>query len=127
MDLEKCLKNNIHNRSEADIRDALDEWTPTPHAYTVLDYSFLFHSADNTEEVSDVDDEKEAGSLDAVSDEDNTNADKNIDDEFSDGDGDDQLINEVRILYVFFVSNSNTTFGPFPNSISPESHHVVLL
>lgn len=92
------MKNNGlngHNRSTEDIRSALNEWVRTPSSYTVLDYNCLFN-ADNTEEISDVEDEK-ADSLDAVSDEDNSKAEKNVDDEFSDGD--DQSINEVR----FFV------------------------
>lgn len=88
---------NGHNRSSKDIRDALDEWVPTPSSYTVLDYSYLFNSADNTEEISDVEDDKEAEAFDAVSDEDNK-VEKHADDEFSDEDGDDQLMNEVRFL-----------------------------
>lgn len=107
MDLEKCLKNNIHNRSEFDIRKAIREWVPTPSAYTVLDYSCLFTSADDTEEISDIDDEKEENTefLDAVSDEDN--AGKHGDDDFSDTDGDENLINEVRFRN-FFEENTLT-------------------
>lgn len=95
LDLEKCLKNNIHNRTRDDIRQAIDEWQPTPSSYTVLDYEFLFNSADDTEEISDIDDEgdEKAESLDAISDEDNGNAGKA--DEFSDAGGDDEPINEV--------------------------------
>lgn len=88
MDLEKCLKNNIHNRSEADIRKAINRWTATPSTYTVLDYSCLFNSADDTEEISDTEEDKEekAEYLNTISDE----------DAFSDTDGGENLINEVR-------------------------------
>lgn len=93
------MKNNIHNRSEDDIRKAIGEWAPTPPSYTVLDYKCLFDSADDTEEISDVEEEKEEkGDLDAVSDEDHMygNAERSNDDEFSDMDGDENLMNEVR-------------------------------
>lgn len=98
MDLEKCLKNNVHNRSEGDIRKAIREWMPTPSTYTVLDYSCLITSADDTEEISDIEDERGENTefLDAVSDDDHGNAEKRLDDEFSDTDGDESLINEVR-------------------------------
>lgn len=103
MDLEKCLKNNIHNRSESDIRKAINEWAPTPSTYTVLDYSCLFNTVDDTEEISDIEEEKEqkAEYLDSVSDE-----DKHHDDEFSDTDGD--LVNEVRFLPNFFFEVKHT-------------------
>lgn len=88
------MKNNIHNRSDSDIRKAINEWAPTPSSYTVLDYSCLFDSADDTEEISDAEEEKEQKTeyLDSVSDE-----DKHNDDEFSDEDGDGNLVNEVRV------------------------------
>lgn len=97
LDLEKCLKNNIHNRLESDIRKAIDEWAFLPTSYTVLDYECLFNSADDTEEISDVEDDKNenAESLDAISDEDNSNAIRD-DDNFSDNGADDEPINEVR-------------------------------
>lgn len=92
------MKNNIHNRTESDIRKAISEWAPTPSTYTVLDYGCLFNSADDTEEISDVEDEKEgkAEYLDTVSDE-----DKHNDDDFSDTDGAEKLINEVRHYDLF--------------------------
>lgn len=93
------MENNIHNRSEDDIRKAIKEWVPTPSEYTVLDYSCLFNSADATEEISDIDDEKDeqSESFDAVSDDDNNEAGKHIEDELSDTDGDEKFINEVRL------------------------------
>lgn len=105
-DLEKCLKNNIHNRSESDIRKAIAEWVPTPSSYTVLDYECLVNSADDTEEISDVDDEK-AESLDAISDDDNSNAEKDYD---SDIGGDDEPINEVKI-YSILNKSFESIFG----------------
>lgn len=101
------MKNNIHNRSEGDIRRAINEWAPTPFAYTVLDYSCLFNNADDTEEISDTEEDKEGKVeyLDAVSDE-----DKHNDDEFSDTEGDDTLINEVRICDLPFSKKNIQTF-----------------
>lgn len=97
------MENNIHNRSESDIRKAIDEWQPTPSSYTVLEWDeCLFNSADDTEEISDVEDEKDrkAESLDAISEDDDTsNAMKDLDDEFSDIGGDDEPINEVNFEY----------------------------
>lgn len=94
-DLQKCLKNNIHNRSESDIRRAIKEWVATPSTYTVLDYDCLFNSADDTEEISDIEDEK-AESLDAISDDDNGAGGQSAN-EFEDGGGDDELTNEVNV------------------------------
>lgn len=37
LNLDECLKNNIHNRSEADIRKCIGEWTNTPLHYIRLD------------------------------------------------------------------------------------------
>lgn len=101
LDLEKCLKNNIHNRLESDIRKEIDDWDTTPASYTVLDYECLFNTADDTEAISDVDEDKDEidESFDAISDEDNSNAvrdgDNDVDD-FSDIGADDEPINEVR-------------------------------
>lgn len=96
LDVEKCLKNNIHNRTEGDIRKAADEWIRTPSSYTLLDYDCLFAGADNMdmEEISDADEEKDeqGDSLDAISEEENTNADKDLD-ELS---GEDDTVNEVN-------------------------------
>lgn len=97
MEFEKCLKNNIHNRSQSDIRNAIEEWEPTPTSYTLLNYECLFNSADNTEEISDIEDDKDekSESLDAISEEDNSNNGKDLGDELSDVGGDDEPINEV--------------------------------
>lgn len=97
LDLQKCIKNDIHNRTEEDIRKDINEWVPTPSSYTVLNYQCLFDGAGDTEEISDSEDRAESGdSLDAISDDENANAEKD-NDGFSDG-GDDEPINdEVRI------------------------------
>lgn len=94
MDVEKCLKNNIHNRSAEDIRKAINQFVLTPATYTVLDYECLFHNADDTEEISDMDEERDGqgDSLDAISDDENANADKELD-EVS---GEDETVNEVK-------------------------------
>lgn len=93
LDLNKCLKNNIHNRTERDIQKAFNEWVPTPTSYTVLNYECLFNSADNTEEISDIEDEAE--SLDAISEDENSHA---VHGNLSDT-GDDEPINEVIKLF----------------------------
>lgn len=91
------MKNNIHNRSESDIQRAINEWVATPSSYTVLDYECLFNSADDTEEISDVDDEN-AESLDAISDDENGHgAAGRPSNEYGDAGGDDELTNEVHI------------------------------
>ncbi|XP_055309199.1 probable serine/threonine-protein kinase DDB_G0282963 [Sitodiplosis mosellana] len=103
LDLEKCLKNNIHNRLEIDIRKAMEEWEMSPASYTVLDYDNLFNSADDTESLSDVEDVKNenADSLDAISDEDNNSnvAMEDVEsDDFSDMGLDDEPINEFGVF-----------------------------
>lgn len=102
-DVEKCLRNDIHNRSESDIRKAIAEWVPTPSSYTVLDYECLVNSADDTEEISDIDDEK-AESLDAITDDERSSTEKDFDNQLSDIGGDDEPINEVKI---YFISNKS--------------------
>lgn len=93
------MKNNIHNRTESDIRKAINEWVPTPSSYTILDYECLFNSADNTEEISDIEDQKDdVESLDAISEDNNSNATENEHDNFSDTGGDDEPI-EVNQLF----------------------------
>lgn len=94
LDVEKCLKNNIHKRTEEDIRSAMNQWVPTPATYTLLDYDCLFN-ADNTDEISDMDEGDQDGkgdSLDGKSDDGNANAEKELD-EVS---GDDESMNEVN-------------------------------
>lgn len=98
LDLNKCLKNNIHNRTEMDIQRAIKEWNPTPSAYTILDYQCLFGSgAVDTEAISDAEDEKAENfdALDAISDDENAK-NRNQNDDFSDIEGDEEPINEVR-------------------------------
>lgn len=123
MDVDKCLKNNIHNRTESDIRKALKEWEPTPSSYTVLDYECLFNSADNTEAISDADDDNEdAESLDAISDDENASgADKNMHDDFSDI-GDDEPINEVTFFswcksHFFYCILANCEWNIFHDNV----------
>lgn len=94
------MKNNIHNRSESDIKRAINEWVATPSTYTVLDYECLFNSADDTEEISDIEDEK-AESLDAISDEDNSHgAGAHSSNEFE-----DEPTNEVHIHFLICLHN----------------------
>lgn len=96
LDLQKCLSNDIHNRTEEDIRRDINEWMPTPSSYTVLNYQCLFDSAGDTEEISDAEDRDEnEDSLDAITDDENAHAEEAADG-FSDG-GDDEPIDEVRI------------------------------
>lgn len=93
LDVEKCVKNNIHKRTEEDIRSAMNQWVPTPATYTLLEYDCLFNS-DNTDQVSDMDegDQDDKGDTrDGISDDGNENAEKELD-EFS---GDDESMNEV--------------------------------
>lgn len=40
--VEECIKNNIHNRSAADIQKALKEWKVAPLHYVKIDYTYLF-------------------------------------------------------------------------------------
>lgn len=103
LDLEKCLKNNIHNRTEDDIRKAINEWDPTPSSYTILDYQCLFNNADDTEEISDFEEDKEHKdeTFDAISDEENSIAERDMDNEFSDIGGEEEPINEVRYYNIY--------------------------
>lgn len=71
LDEEKCLKNNIHNRTASDIKKAITSWVPTPTDYTLLKYDSLFNHANATEAISDNEDEPGVSDvLDAISDED---------------------------------------------------------
>lgn len=90
LNLEECLKNNIHNRSEADIKKIISEWTNTPIHYIRLDYRSLFQSdgkkgsEKKIEEVQKADGSsggsKESGNttLDLVSDEDSQTHDVSV-------------------------------------------------
>lgn len=90
-----CSKQNIHNRTEYDIRKAIEEWVATPSSYTSLSYDCLFTNNMATEDISD---EEKAQFLDTVSisddDGDNDNNADNADENFSD---DDEAFNEVRL------------------------------
>lgn len=39
--MQKCIKNNIHNRSAADIEKAYLEWKEAPAHYVQIDFSSL--------------------------------------------------------------------------------------
>lgn len=95
LDEEKCLKNNIHNRTASDIKKAITSWVPTPTTYTLLKYESLFNDADAMEAISDNEDEPGVGeALDAISDEDGNEMDgQNFDD---DDDDDGNSFNEVN-------------------------------
>lgn len=43
--LEKCLENNIHSRSEADIKRIFNNWHETPEDYSTLDPRSLLQSS----------------------------------------------------------------------------------
>lgn len=105
LDLDLCIKQNIHNRAEADIRKAIEQWKPTPVTYTQLKYDSLF--ADVMEDISDEEDNVvEQPTLDAVSDDeavDGGNGDDNDDErtevesvEVISSDDEDEELNEVR-------------------------------
>lgn len=66
LDVDLCLRQNTHKRSESDIRKAISQWVPTPPIYTVLTYDSLFEN-----EMEDISDDEKANSLDALTDEDN--------------------------------------------------------
>lgn len=95
LDEEKCLKNNIHNRTASDIKKAITSWVPTPNTYTLLNYESLFNDADAMEAISDNEDEPGVSeALDAISDEDGNEMDgKKFDD---DDDDDRNSFNEVN-------------------------------
>lgn len=82
LNLQRCIKNNIHNRSVSDIRKSIDAWAPSPVSYTLLDYDCLLNSADQTEAISDAEDERSAN-LDAISEDENCH-DVQDEDDFSD-------------------------------------------
>lgn len=81
LNLDECLKNNIHNRAEADIRKCIKEWTKTPPHYMILDYSPLLENqkseqsdgigekGDNASKMKEV---TEVQILDLISDDENT-------------------------------------------------------
>lgn len=105
-DLDKCLKNNIHNRSESEVRKAKEEWAPAPAEYTLLNYECLFSTEENIEEISDEDEKDgQTESVDAVSEEDNTNSERNLaEDDLSDTG--DEPTNEVSRERLFGFKSS---------------------
>lgn len=71
LDEERCLKNNIHNRTASDIKKAITSWVPTPTNYTLLKYDSLFNDNSTMEAISDNEDEPGVSdALDAISDDD---------------------------------------------------------
>lgn len=44
-DLANCVKKNIHNRTEKEIEDIINDWEPTPLTETVLDIRSLLQDA----------------------------------------------------------------------------------
>lgn len=63
LDLQQCLKNDIHQRSASDIQRAIEEWVDAPSHYIQLDYRPLLDALNATV----TDDKME---LDAISDDD---------------------------------------------------------
>lgn len=49
--VEKCIKNNIHNRSATDIQKAVKEWKVAPLHYVKIDYTYLFKKDEPAEAV----------------------------------------------------------------------------
>lgn len=44
-DLQSCLKHNIHNRNEKDIKDMIEKWEDTPRQYLRTDPTSMLQSA----------------------------------------------------------------------------------
>lgn len=63
LDFQQCMKNNIHNRTAADIQKAIDEWIDAPPHYIQLDYRSLTDATDTAASESQME-------LDAISDDD---------------------------------------------------------
>ncbi|XP_073830067.1 ZAP3 isoform X2 [Musca autumnalis] len=53
-DLEICLENNVHERTEADIKEILNNWKPTPFHYIKLDIASLVQNVVEMEDVEDM-------------------------------------------------------------------------
>lgn len=115
LDVENCLKNNIHNRSENDIRKIIDELksNPVPSPHVLLKCEMLYNNTDagDVEDISDIEEEK-ADSFEELSDDDDANNQQGNDeagDDFESG-SDDEALNEVRVLklnlivVVYFVT-----------------------
>ncbi|XP_055375295.1 homeobox protein 2-like [Condylostylus longicornis] len=50
-DIEKCLKNNIHDRDRDEIKDMIDTWKETPEHYIKLDVKSLIEEVVDIQEV----------------------------------------------------------------------------
>lgn len=69
LDVEACIKNNIHNRTAEDIHKAFKEYKQTPAHYVKIDYSYLLKSVEEvvlvtTECLSDKGQDKEVDAAD---------------------------------------------------------------
>ncbi|XP_013114584.2 putative uncharacterized protein DDB_G0282133 isoform X1 [Stomoxys calcitrans] len=53
-DLDVCLENNVHERTEADIKEVIDNWKPTPFHYIKLDVANLVQNVVEMEDVEDM-------------------------------------------------------------------------
>lgn len=81
MDLQICVKHNIHKRHEKDIQDIINKWQETPRQYLRTDPTSMLQSAAIEDvEMKDVSDEEETNEGD--------NEDKKDDEE----DADDEVI-----------------------------------
>ena len=60
MDLQNCIKHNIHKRHEKDIQDIINKWQATPRQYLRTDPTSMLQSAAIEDvEMKDVDEEEE--------------------------------------------------------------------
>lgn len=71
---EECIKNNIHNRSAADIEKALRDWKVAPLHYVKIDYTYLLKKEEPTEvtESKNNDDGVDAATVENVAEEQTT-------------------------------------------------------
>lgn len=64
LDVEECIKNDIHNRTAEDIRKAFRDYKDTPAHYVKLDYSYLLKPAEELTDATakgSLDQEKKTG------------------------------------------------------------------
>lgn len=63
-DLEKCISQNIHNRSREDIAKSINEWEEAPSNYLQLNYKPLIETeeinSDNDLELDSVSNDEES-------------------------------------------------------------------
>lgn len=57
--MQKCIKNNIHNRSAADIENAYLEWKEAPAHYVQLDFSSLLKEPEPDSQCENVSNDSE--------------------------------------------------------------------